>query len=54
MPRPLVEHPHALADGEPGARPLLGGALKYAPRLVESIARSSAKLAGLKKLLASA
>ena len=34
MPRPLVQHPHALADGEPDARPMLGGALEDAPRFV--------------------
>ncbi len=34
--RPLVQHAHTLADGQVDARPVLGGALKDAPRLVEA------------------
>jgi hypothetical protein len=33
MPRPLVQHPHPLADGQPDARPMLDRALEDAARL---------------------
>ena len=35
MPRPLVKHPHPLADRQPDARPMLGRPLEDAARLVE-------------------
>ena len=35
MPRPLVQHPHALADRQPDARPVLDGPLEDAVRLIE-------------------
>ena len=38
VPRPLVQHPHALADHQPDARPALGSALEDAARLVEVVA----------------
>ena len=37
MPRPLVHYPHALADHQPDGRPVLGGALEDAARLVKVI-----------------
>jgi hypothetical protein len=36
--RPLVQHPYALADCEPDARPTLDRALEHAARLVEVVA----------------
>lgn len=39
MPRLLVQHPHALTDGQPDTWAVLGGALEDAPRRVEIIAR---------------
>ena len=36
MPWPLVQHPHALPDREPDARPVLGRPLEDAARLVEA------------------
>ncbi len=44
VPRPLVQHPHALADRQPNARPVLGGAVKDAPRLVEIAAGAQHQL----------
>jgi hypothetical protein len=38
MPRPLVQHSHALPDREPDARPVLGRSLENAARLVEIVA----------------
>jgi hypothetical protein len=35
MPRPLVKHPHPLADRQPDARPMLGRPLEDVARLVE-------------------
>jgi hypothetical protein len=36
VPWPLVQHPHALPDREPDARPVLGRPLEDAARLVEA------------------
>jgi hypothetical protein len=38
VPWPFVQHPHALADRQPNARPVLGRQLEDAPRLVETCA----------------
>ena len=38
MARPLVQDPHALADGQPDARPVLDRSLEDAARLVEIVA----------------
>jgi hypothetical protein len=39
VPRPLIQHAHALPNSQPDARPLLGGALKDTPHLVEACRR---------------
>jgi hypothetical protein len=38
VPRPLVQHPHALADRQPHPWPVLDGAFEDAARLVEAVA----------------
>ena len=38
MSWPLVQHPHALADRQPDARPMLDSPIEDAPRLVEVVA----------------
>ena len=38
VPRPLVQHPHALTDCQPDARPVLVGLLEDAACLVEVVA----------------
>jgi hypothetical protein len=38
VPWPLVQHPHALADGQPDARPLFDRALEDAPGFLKVVA----------------
>jgi hypothetical protein len=38
VPRPLAQHPHALANGQADTRPMLGGALNDAARFVQAVA----------------
>jgi hypothetical protein len=38
VPRPLVQYPHALADSQSDVRPVFGGWLEDAARLVEAVA----------------